>query len=100
MGFIATLALKNLGVELALGVSRYFDLLDPTGSGDQITSIGVVTIPFALGSAFSPAHAEEIVELLAHHAFQHHANGTAGQFAQILSERLLVRQRWDWLLLR
>jgi len=30
-------------------------------------------------------------ELLAHHIHHHHADGIAGQFAQILSERLLVR---------
>jgi hypothetical protein len=37
-------------------------------------------------------------ELLAHHIHHHHADGIAGQFAQILPERLLVRQPWGRLL--
>jgi len=41
-------------------------------------------------AAFSPSHADERIELLAHHVLQHHANAATGQFAQILSERLLV----------
>src|SRR5438105_11852553 len=100
MGFIATVAFKNLGVEVAFPVSWHFDILKPTGRGDQITAVEAVAIAFALGVAFSPSHADERIELLAHHVLHHHANGTAGESAHILAERLLVRQRWDALLRR
>jgi hypothetical protein len=53
-----------------------------------------------LPAAFSPFHADERIELLAHHALQHHANGTAGEFTPILVENLLLRQLWDSLLVR
>ena len=44
-------------------------------------------------AAFSPSHADEGIELFAHHVLHHHTNGSTGQFAQILPEGLLVRQR-------
>ena len=46
MGFIATIALKDLGMELAFTVSGHVDPLDATGSGDQITGVGAIAIPF------------------------------------------------------
>ncbi len=99
MGFIATIALKDLGVEVAFSVSGHVNPLNATGSGDQIMGVEAIAIAFALRVAFSPSHADERIKLLTHHVLHHHANATAGQFTQILSERLLVRQRWDGLLL-
>src|SRR5947209_4325836 len=100
MRLIAPVALKDLRVELAFTVSRHLDILDPTGRGHQITAGEAVAVPFAFGAAFSPSYTNERIELLAHHVLQHDANGATGQFAQILLERLLVRQRWCGLLLR
>jgi hypothetical protein len=87
-------------MEVAFTVSGHLDFFDPTGRGHQITAVEAVAIAFAFGAAFSPSHADERIELLAHHILHHHADGVAGKFAQILSERLLVRQRRDALLLR
>src|SRR5712692_374685 len=100
VGLIATVAVKDLGVELTFPISWHVEILDPTGRGDQITGVGAVAVPFALGAAFSPSHADERVELLAHHSLQHDTNATAGEFAQILLEGLLLRQWGDCLLLR
>src|SRR5438270_3612088 len=98
MRFIAAVPLKHLGMELAFPVSGHFDILEPARSTDQITGVVAIAIAFALGAAFSPSHADERIELLAHHILHHDANGAAGQFAHILAERLLLRQRWDGLL--
>jgi hypothetical protein len=66
----------------------------------RLTRVVAIAIPFAPGTAFSPSYADECIELLAHHCLQYHTNGSSGQFAQILLERLLLRERWDGLLLR
>src|SRR5258708_5462853 len=66
--FIAAVALEDLGVELPLPVSGNLELLDPTGCSGQITAVGAIAIPFALGAACSPAHPDERVEFLAHHS--------------------------------
>src|SRR5437660_12070821 len=71
---IATVAVKDLCVELAFPVPGHIDPLDATGSGDQITGVGAVAIAFTLGATFSPAHADERIKLLAHDALQHDAN--------------------------
>jgi hypothetical protein len=81
MGFIATVAVKDLRVELAFTVSRHFDLFDATCSGDQIAGVGAVAIPCALGAVLAPAHADERVKLFAHYPLQHHAQGGSSQFA-------------------
>src|SRR5947209_4079684 len=100
MRLVATIAFKDLGVELARAVSRDVDVFNPTRLGDQIARVESVSVTFALGTTCSPAHADERVKLLAHHAFQHHMNGTAGQVAQILPESWLARQWWGCLLWR
>jgi hypothetical protein len=78
VGFIAAIALEDLGVELALPISRHLQVLDPTRGGDQVAAVEAVAISFALGTAFSPAYADERIKLLAHDAFQYHADGSAG----------------------
>ena len=47
MGFVATVALKDLAVELAFPISGHFDLLEPTSRGYQIARVGAVAVPFA-----------------------------------------------------
>jgi hypothetical protein len=54
VGFITTVAFKDLGAELTLPISGDFDVLKPTGGCDQITGVGAVAIAFAFGTAFSP----------------------------------------------
>src|SRR5258708_5557192 len=78
---IAAVALEDLRVELALAISRDLQVFDPTRGGPQIALVETITIPFALGAALAPAHSDERVKLFAHHPLQHHAQGTAGQFA-------------------
>jgi hypothetical protein len=81
LGFIAAVVVEDLSVELAFPVSWHLDLLDSTRRSDQITGVGTIAIAFALGAAFSPSHADERIELLAHHCLQHHTNGSSRQFA-------------------
>src|SRR5690348_7806833 len=92
---VAAVAVKDLRVELPFAISGHVDQLDPTCGCHQVTAVVAVAIAFALGATFSPSHANERVELLTHHGLQHHANTSSGQFAQILLERLLLRQGWD-----
>ncbi len=54
MGFLATIALKDLGVELAFSVSGHGDPLNATGSGDQITGVEAVAIAFAAADCILP----------------------------------------------
>jgi hypothetical protein len=97
---IATIALEDLGMEPALTIAGNLQVLDPARRGDQITSVGAVTIALALGTAFSPPDSDERVELFTHHIFQHHANGPAGQFVQMLPKFVLIGQSWGRLPLR
>jgi hypothetical protein len=48
-----------------------------------------------LPAALSPAHSDERVELFTHHVFQYHANGTAGQFTQMVPKLVLLGQSWS-----
>jgi hypothetical protein len=50
-------------------------------------------------NTLSPADPDERVEFLAHHVFQYHANGTTGQFAQMLPKFVLLGQSRSRLLL-
>jgi len=54
VGLIATVAFKDLGVELTFPISWHFEILDPTGRGDQITGVGAVAVPFAAASYIRP----------------------------------------------
>src|SRR6266487_180142 len=98
--FITAVAFKSLRVEVPFTISGNFEIFDAARRCCQIARVVAVAISFALGAAFSPSHADKRIEFLSYDCFQHHTNGTSGQFAQILLERLLVRQRWDGLLLR
>jgi hypothetical protein len=59
--FIATVAFKRLGVELAFPISGDLDLFEPTRGRHQITKIGAIAIPLAFGTTLSPSHSEECV---------------------------------------
>lgn len=93
--FIVTIALEDLGVELALTISGTLQVLDPIGGGHQVARVGAIALPFALGAALSPTHADQRVKLLAHHVLQECTNGAVGQVPQILLGNLLIRQRWN-----
>jgi hypothetical protein len=81
VGFIALVALEDLGMELTFPISGHFDLLESTRRGDQITPVEAVAIPFAFGATFSPSHADDRIKLLAHDVLHHHTHSLAGQFA-------------------
>ena len=98
--FIATIAFKGLCMKLTLAISGNLQIFDATRGSDEIAVIEAVAISFPFGTTLSPADSNEAVSFLAHDALQPHANGIAGQFTQILSESLLVRQRWGCLLWR
>jgi hypothetical protein len=85
-------------MKLALAISRNLQVLDPSRRSDQIAGVGPVAIAFAPRAALSPADSNQRIKFLAHHALQYHANGAAGQFAQMLVECALLRQRWGCLL--
>src|SRR6266700_7508579 len=65
--FIATVAFKRLGVELPFPISGDVDIREPTSRCPQITRVGTVAVPFALGAALSPARSNKLVELFTHH---------------------------------
>jgi len=54
VGFVATVALKGLGVELTRAVSGHIDVLKPTGGGHQIAGVGAVAIAFAAAGYILP----------------------------------------------
>src|SRR5690348_13288406 len=59
LGFIAAVALEDLGVKLTLTVSRNLQVFDPTRGGHQITRVVAVAVSFALGATLSPADSDE-----------------------------------------
>jgi hypothetical protein len=64
--------------------------------GDQITGVGAVAIPFAIGAVLAPAHADERAKLFAHYPLQHHAQGGSRQFAEILKDQSADRVVPEW----
>jgi hypothetical protein len=74
--FIATVAVKCLGVEVTFPISGDVDIRDPTRRGHQVACVVAVAIPFALGATLSPSRSNELVEFFTHHGFYHDANGT------------------------
>ena len=57
--FIATVALEDLRVELALAVSGYLQLLDPARGCDQVAPVEPVAIAFPFGATLSPADSNQ-----------------------------------------
>lgn len=100
LGLVAAVALEDLGVELALAISGNVRGLNAARRRGQVTGVGAVAISLALGATLSPTDSDERIELLTHHVFQHDTNGAPGQFAQMLLECLLIRQRRGRLPLR
>jgi hypothetical protein len=59
VGFIATVAVKGLGVEVALAISGDVDVLEPTGGGDEIAGVAAVAIPLAFRVMLSPSGSDK-----------------------------------------
>jgi len=93
MGFIATVTVKRLGVELAFSISGHLDIFEPASGCNQITSVGDVTVPFTFRSAFSPGGSNEGISLFTHHGFYHDPNGALSETMQVLMEDLLF---WEY----
>jgi hypothetical protein len=54
VGFVATIAVKHLGMEVTFPVSGHLDILDPTRRGHQITAGEAVAIAVAAAGCFLP----------------------------------------------
>jgi hypothetical protein len=63
----------------------------------RLAAVVAITIALAFGAALSPPDSNQRVEFLTHYAFQHHTNGSASQFTQILLEVLLIGESWGCL---
>jgi hypothetical protein len=59
--FIAAIALEDLGVELALAISRHLQILNSTCGRDQVTSVIPIAIALAGRATLSPADPDERV---------------------------------------
>ncbi len=94
MGFIPTVSVEYLGVELTFSISRHLEIFEPTSGGDQIARVGAIAIAFAFGTGFSPGRSNEGIKLLAHDQFSPRAHGALSQRAQMLVKFLLLRQEW------
>ena len=57
--FIATVALKGLGVELTSTIPGHVDILEPPSGRHQITCVVAVAVAFALGTTLSPGRSNE-----------------------------------------
>src|SRR5947199_10842744 len=88
--FVATIALEDLCVELTFLIAGDLEIFDAGRRCGQIAAIVAIAIATALGAAFPPSHANECIELLDHHCFDHRPHGTLGQRTQVLMEGLLV----------
>jgi hypothetical protein len=87
--FIATVALKGLGVELTFTIPGHVDVLDPTCGCHQVARVVAVAVPFAFRATFSPGRSNELVELFTHHRFYHDPHGALGESTQVLMEDVL-----------
>ena len=54
VGFIAAVAFKGLGMELAFPIAGDFEIFEPPRGGHQITGIGAIAIPFAAAGYIRP----------------------------------------------
>src|SRR6266566_4644795 len=57
--FIATVAFKRLGVELAFPVFGHLEIFDSTRRCRQITRVSPIAIPFSFGTALTPRSSNE-----------------------------------------
>ena len=94
MRFIAAVAFKRLGVELAFPIAGDLELFDPTSRCGQIARIGAVAIAFAFGATLPPGSSNERIKFLAHHQFQDRAYGARILGTHMLMKFLLLRQPW------
>src|SRR3989440_7747169 len=97
VGFIATVAIKDLGVELAFPISRHLEIFVSARRCCQIARIGAVAVAAAFGATLSPGRSNEGIQLLAHHQLQDSAHGALSQSTEMLMKFLLLRQwrgRW------
>jgi hypothetical protein len=57
--FIATVAFKDLGVELAFPIAGNLEIFDPASRCGQIAAVVAIAVAFALGATFSPCDCDE-----------------------------------------
>jgi hypothetical protein len=55
---VSAVALKDLGVELALAISGHLQILDPTRSRQQVAGVGAVAIAIAARASLPPRPCE------------------------------------------
>ena len=81
LGFIAVIALEDLGVKLPFSISGNFQIFNAPCWGHQITGIGTITISAATGSTFSPRCSNALFQLFTHDLFDQDLHGTYGKTA-------------------
>src|SRR5258708_22906780 len=60
---VATIALKDLRVELTFPIAWNLEIFDAASRCGQIAAIVAIAIAFALGAAFPPSHANDRIEI-------------------------------------
>jgi hypothetical protein len=77
-------------VELPLTIAGNLQVLNAARGRGQVALVVPITISLALRTALSPPDADERIEFLTHHVFQHHANGGSRQITEVVLEFLLA----------
>ena len=98
MGFIALIALKRLGMELAFPIAGDLEIFDPTSRCGQIARIAAEALAFAFGATLSPGSSNERIQFLAHHQLSDRAHGALSQGTQMLMKFVRLWHRESWLL--
>src|SRR5260221_11404244 len=87
--FIATIVVKELGVECSFTISGDLKVFDLTGGGCQIARVASVAIPFAFCTTLSPFCSQKLSQFFTHDFFHHETCCVTYLFTQMLMKGLL-----------
>ncbi len=91
--FIPLVALEHLTVKGSFPISGDFEILNAPGGSDEITGVGPVAIPSAIGSTFAPGGSDALFQFFTHDVFDQDLDGTHGQATYMLTRIPPARRR-------